>query len=185
MHYFTPDLFMRLQDLRDSAARKAWDRAGEQYSASLEKLWPRLPSTVRKLAALPLLHDAEVMCMTQSRSNVSVTLEPETDDGRLIVLSYTFAEEPQINRSAFPDRYRTEYVAWLYDEIALGKPEANRPSSRRGTTTRNAQVAVYHHDILLSNGWELSLRFRQVKITRPQRLLAADGNGKGGFSRSA
>jgi hypothetical protein len=188
MRYFTPELFARLQDLDDRAALKEWDRSAERYSTSLQQIHSRLPVTVRKLAGLPLLHDAEVLCIAQSRDKVSITLEPESDDGRLIVLSYTVVEDPQINRSAFPDTYRTEYVAWLYDEIALGKPGARRPSFPRGATARDGRVPVYHHDILLSNGWELSLRFRSVKIARPRRLLPslpADGNAKGELSRSA
>ena len=69
------------------------------------------------------------------------------------------------------DQYRTEYVAWMYDEIGLGEPVMHRPSGRRRTNQENGQVPVYYHNLLLSNGWELFLRFRQLKITRPQQLL--------------
>ena len=188
MQYFTPELFARLQDLTDRAALKEWDRAAERYSASLKQVWSRLPAAVQKLASLPFLHDAEVLCIAQSRGNVSITLDPEADDGRLIVLLYTLVEDPRINRSAIPDRYRTEYVAWLYDEIGVGEPVNRQPSWRSNATTPDGRVPVYDHHILLSNGWELSLRFRQVKITCPQRVLPsvpADDNASPGFSRSA
>jgi hypothetical protein len=189
MQYFTPELFVRLQDLTDRGASADWDRAAERYSAALQQTLPRLPASVRKLVGQDLLHDAEVLCIAQSRDNLSVTLQPERADGRLLVLSYTLVEEPTVNRAAIPDKYRTEYIAWMYDEFDLREPTAGSPSRRRGVSARNGPVPVYCHDILLSNGWELFLRFRQLKVTRPQRLLpaprSAEGDGDAELSRSA
>ncbi len=173
MRYFTPELFVRLQDLSDRAAPKEWDRAAESYLAALTETMSRLPPAVQKLAGHTILHDAEVLCVSQAKDNLSITLQPELADGHLIVLSYTLVEAPKINLAAFSDKYRTEYVAWLYDEIGLEKPGTHQPSGRRRTTQGNGEVSVYRHDILLSNGCELSLRFRQLKVTRPQQVLPA------------
>ena len=189
MHYFTPELFVRLQDLTDRAAPKEWDRAAERYSAALEQTLSRLPAAVKKLAGHYILHDAEILCIAQARDNFSITLQPELADGHLIVLSYTLVEDPKINVASFPVEYRTEHTAWLYDEIGLGEPGMHQSSGRRRTTQGNGQVPVYCHDILLSNGWEIGLRFRQVKVARPQQLLPASGptirNANGELSQSA
>ena len=171
MRYFTPELFVRLQDLTDRNAPQEWDSAAERYTAALQETLPRLPLAVRKLARHPLLHDAEVLCISQARDNLSITLQPELSDGRLIVLSYTLVEDPRINRAAIPAPYQTEYVAWLHDEFGLGEPAPRQPSGRRRNAQGNGAVPVYRHDILLSNGCELSLGFRRFRITRPQQLL--------------
>src|SRR4051794_38840066 len=86
------------------------------------------------------------------------------------------------------EQYRTEYSAWIYDEFSLGKPMARRPGRRIwGAAQQNGRVPVSCHDVLLSNGWELLLRFRQFKATRLQRLLLAPRTAEatGKLSRSA
>jgi hypothetical protein len=45
----------------------------------------------------------------------------------------------------------------MYDEIDLDEPDGEAPTFR--------------HDIILSNGWEVSLRFRALEISRPRKLL--------------
>ncbi len=189
MQYFTPELFVRLQNLKDRSAPQEWDRAAEHYTVALNKTLPKLPAAVRKLAVLPLLHDAEILCIFQVRDNLSITLLPESGDGDLIVLSYSLVEEPRVNTASFPEQYRTEYVSWMYDEIGPAKPVRQKTSRPRGTKTGNGQPLVFCHDILLSNGWELLLRFRQVKVARPQRLLPVPSSvpekSEGKFSWSA
>jgi hypothetical protein len=190
MQYFTPELFGRLQDLKDHDALQAWDRAAESYASALRKVLPSFPPSVRKLAGKYILHDAEVLFITRSRDNLSITLQPELEGGHLLILSYTLVGEPQFNPAAIPEKYRTEYAAWLYDELSRGKPVPRRPPRRKaGAAARNGRSPVYCHDILLSNGWELFLRFRQVKITRPQRLLpppeSFEDDPAGSLSRSA
>ena len=174
MQYFTPELFVRLQHLEDRAALQEWDRAAERYTSALQQALPKFPAPLRKFAGECILHDAEVLSITQSRDNLSITLQPEQDDGHLLVLSYTLVEAPRLNAAAFSEQYRTEYSAWMCDEFRLGEPMACLPSSRRrGAAQQNGQVPVYCHDILLTNGWEVALRFRQFKATHPQRLLPA------------
>lgn len=190
MQYFTPELFVRLQDLKDRAAAQEWDRAAERYVSALKQISPQFPAALQKLAGPYLLHDAEILCISHSRKNLAITLQPEQEDGHLLVLSYTLVEDPQLDSSAFPEPYQTEYVAWLYDELGLMEPMARRPAWGKGTTGRQErQVPVYCHDILLSNGCELLLRFRQFKVTRRQRLIPAprpvEGERTGKLSESA
>lgn len=105
-----------------------------------------------EVAGQYILHDAEVLCISHSNDNLTITLQPELADGHLIVLSYSLVEEPKINLASFPEQYRTAHVAWLYDEIGLGEPVMHQMSGRRRTTEGNGQVPVYCHNILLSNG---------------------------------
>jgi hypothetical protein len=181
MQYFTPELFVRLQNLEDSSAMQEWDRAAERYSSALEQVLPRFPPSLRKFAGEGILRDAEVLSITQSRDNLSITLQPELEDGHLLVLSYALVEDPQLSTAVLPERYRTEYSSWMYDEFSLSEPSARLPSRRkRGAAQRNGRVPVYCHDILLTNGWELVLRFRQFKVIRPLRLLPAPRSAKDG-----
>lgn len=171
MRYFTPELFIRLQNRADSAALHDWDQASDQYSETLRQMESGFPRALRKLVDEYILHDAEVLALTRSRDNLSITLLPELDDGHLLVLTYTLVEEPRVNRSAFPDPYRTTSIGWLYDELSMGTPMPRLPSRRSREAQPSTDVPTYCHEILLSNGWELVVRFRQIKITRPGRLL--------------
>jgi hypothetical protein len=174
MQYFTPELVVRLQNLQDHAALQEWERAAERYASALQQVLPQFPAALRKFAAEAILHDGEVLSISQSRDNLSITLQPELEEGHLLVLTYTLVEDARLNTSVFAEQYRTEYSAWMYDEFSLGEPMARLPAGRgRGVTEQNGRVPVYCHDILLSNGWELLLRFRQFKVTRPRRLLPA------------
>jgi hypothetical protein len=188
MQYFTPELVVRLQNLLDRAALEEWDRAAERYATALKRVLPRFPAPLRKFAGKAVLHDAKVLSIFQSGANLSITLQPEHEDDKLVVLSYTLVGDPRLNTAAFSDEYRTEYSAWMYDEFSQGKPIARLPGQRgKGADQQNGSVPVYCHDILLSNGWELFLRFRQFKVTRPRCLLPAPrpAEAAGKLSRSA
>jgi hypothetical protein len=174
MQYFTPELVVRLQNLQDRAALTEWDAAAERYAAALRHVLPQFPGPLRKVASEAILHDAEVLSIFQSGTNLSITLQPELDESHLLVLAYTLVEDPRLDTAAFSEQYRTEYSAWMYDEFSLGEPIARLPArQRKGAAQQNGRVPVYCHDILFSNGWELFLRFRQFKVTRPRRILPA------------
>jgi hypothetical protein len=108
------------------------------------------------------LHDARILDMWQGIGDrVTITLQPESDPSRLVVLVYGLLEPPQINPDALPEAVRCEVAAWLYDEVDL-EPAGDG----KGPPT-------FTHDILFSNGWEVRLRFRDVTISRPVPLLPA------------
>ncbi|HEX5271557.1 MAG TPA: hypothetical protein VFW33_13765, partial [Gemmataceae bacterium] len=120
MQYFTPQLFVRLQDLCDDSAAREWDRVTGEFAASLADILPQLPAPLRRLAKEVPLHDADVISMTRHKDTLSVTLRPELP-GDLLVLAYELVENPVVNRSALPPEHRTEHVAWLYDELGLDR----------------------------------------------------------------
>jgi hypothetical protein len=101
------------------------------------------------------LHDARVLNIHEgSRSRFTITLHPESTPERLAILSYTLTEPPRVTQDVLPDDRRREPTAWLYDELAV-------------------EEGHFRHDILLSNGWEVSLRFRAASVTQPRALLPA------------
>ncbi len=64
-----------------------------------------------------------------------------------------------IDQSALLEEVHAQPVAWLYDELDIEEPVT--PGCSR----------VFTHATLLSNGWELGLRFRGVTVHRPVTLL--------------
>jgi hypothetical protein len=94
-----------------------------------------------------------------------ITMQPVSDPERLVVLSYSLVEEPDIRVGALPPERCREPVEWLYDELDLDRPEG--PRGLPAPTTR----PTFRHDILLSNGWEVVLRFRAAGAKRPVRVL--------------
>jgi hypothetical protein len=190
MQYFTPELFVRLQDLRDDGATAAWDRSVRDYASSLEPLLPGFPRELRQLAKGIVLHDADVLSITQQGDVLSVVVQPEEERG-VLILAYTLVEAPRVERAVIPPPDCTEHAAWLYDELVLAEPVPGPPSwqTAQDRVRGDGRATVYAHDILLSNGWELLLKFRRFKLLRPQTLFPvprpAEAEQEAALSRSA
>jgi hypothetical protein len=171
MKYFTPQRYLQLGELQEKeaffAAQDQWEEAVAGYRQYLQHIRKQLPRSLRKIMDSVYLHDAAVLSMHQNEDLFVVTLQPESDPGRLVVLGYTLVEEPVVVQKVLPaDRCR-EPVAWLYDELDLDRPEgpAGLPVPEGKPTFR--------HNILLSNGWEVTLRFRSAWASRPVRVVPA------------
>ncbi len=179
MKYFTPERYLKLGNLNDEgaflAAHEEWEQAIEDYKKHWQRIGPELPGGLRRLVDSVYLHDARVLDMWQGRvSRFTITLQPESDPARLVVLAYSLAEPPHIEEGVLPPENRSAPAAWLYDELDVQR-KAGRP-------------AAFTHDILLSNGWEVHLRFRGVAVTRPVAFLPAVPENHGipaSVSRSA
>jgi hypothetical protein len=102
------------------------------------------------------LHDAGVVSIWQAQKRLTMVLQREGQKDRFLVLTYSLVDEPYLDPSALPEKYRSPLAAWLYDEIDV-EPE---PAE-----------TLWSHAILLSNGWEVRLRFQKVSISRPKALL--------------
>jgi hypothetical protein len=94
--------------------------------------------------------------MWQAQKRLTMVLQREGQRDRFLVLTYSLVEEPYLDSSALPEKYRSPLAAWLYDEIDV-EPE---PAE-----------TIWSHAILLSNGWEVRLRFHKLSISRPKALL--------------
>lgn len=157
MRYFTPELYVALQTCdTPSEARQAnlqWEESAQRYHAQLADLSRSadLPDDVRHLLGLGSLHDAEVREIGVAPGTLVLVLEREGRAGTLL-LRYALVNEPTVDRDAFPVEHHSQPTTWLYDEV------------ERDPQTRQGQVIVYWHCILLSDGVELRLRFSGVEV---------------------
>jgi hypothetical protein len=153
MRYFTPELYMRLQDLSDLPADEEWEQALERYNAEVDRLMPRFPEGVKYYLSNVRLHDAEILSMGLSGSTLTMTCALEPPDTRLVTLRYTLAEPPQILREVYDAAFCSVQPEFMYDEIGLDETSG-----------------AFTHDILLGNGWEIRLKFRELEITWSEAL---------------
>ncbi len=170
MKFLTPDRMVQLENLSDEsaflAATEAWEDGLARYGAHLQRIGARLPGRMRRLVETVYLHDAEILEMSRGRqARFTIRLHPESDPSRLVSLDYSLVEEPTIDESALPESLRSSPVCWLYDELDVEEPREGAPTFR--------------HDILLSNGWEVCLRFRKVVVRRPHSLIPARSRDAG------
>jgi hypothetical protein len=171
MKYFTPERYLAFGNHDDEqtvlAAHKRWEDASAAYAEHLDRIKDKLPRALRRLITSVYLHDARVLSMAQDKW-FTVTLQPMSDPQRLVVLNYDLVEEPEIRPDVLPSEGCREPVEWLYDELDLDRPEGPRglPAPTTGKPT-------FRHDILLSNGWEVRLRFRAAGAHRPLRVIPA------------
>jgi hypothetical protein len=181
MKYFTPERLAHLQDHSDEgqflAALDEWESVLQEYWQQLNEIQQRLrviqPPLPKKLKEFlnyfttMSLHDARVVDMySGSRSRFRITLHPEFQPECLLVLTYYLDEPPLILADVLPEQLRSEPVSWLYDEVTL---EDNKS---RGEP-------VFHHSILLSDGREVGLCFRDVTMERPTPLVPAVSEDRG------
>ncbi len=166
MKYFTPELVVAYGSdnpatWKDAEAR--WDDACACYDAYLASIKDRLPADLRHVEDTYRLHDAVVRAMGRRDGAFVLVLQPANPPQRLLTIVYELVGEPVIQQDVLPAAYQSTggYVDWQYDEIEMveGEPPTWRQS------------------ILFSNGWEVTLRFRAVRVEAADALLPAPGNG--------
>lgn len=94
------------------------------------------------------------------RSQFTITLHPESDPTRLVVLTYSLVEPPAVEPDVLPESVHSAPVAWLYDELDAGGNSGPVGSA-------------FTHRIVLSDGREIHLRFRNVLVKRPVPFVPA------------
>jgi hypothetical protein len=152
MRYFTPELYMRLQNLQDLEADDEWDRRMERYEAELNRLMPRFPDSVRYYLNVRL-HDALLLSMGLAGPTLTMTCALDPPDTRLAMLTYTLAEPPQFLREVTDATFWSVQPEFMYDEVGLDEASG-----------------AFTNDILLSNGWELRLKFRELAVAWSEAL---------------
>lgn len=172
MNYFTPDRLIPLQDHSDErrflAALDDWECTLAEYRQHLKEIQQKLaavhllPNNLQEFLIYfneVSLHDAHVLDMYFRECNCfRITLQPEFQPERLVVLTYSLDEPPQIRANVLPETLRSEPISWLYDEITWDG------STREGKP-------LLHHSILLSDGREVGLSFDSATIERPITLV--------------
>jgi hypothetical protein len=175
VRHFTSKRIVGLQDRSDRqlflAALEDWEDAVTAYRVQLSRIQQALPSGLRRLVQMVSLHDAQVIDISQGqRSRCTIILQPESDPPRQVVLAYSLSASAEIIEDALPEAARSRPLQWLYDELDVAPP------GDAGGEAAGAEAGTFLHSILLSNGWEVKVRFRSVTVTRPVSLLRRLGD---------
>lgn len=160
MKYFTPELIAAYgSDDRSiwAEAEERWDAACDQYNTALCSLKPAFPPGLRRIEESYCLHDAVIRGMGQRQGAFVIVLQLDPPPQHLLTLTYDLVEEPIIKQDVLPADYRTTggHIDWQYDEIEKA----------------SAQPLSWRQSILLSNGWEIVLHFRDIQVEEIQALI--------------
>jgi hypothetical protein len=160
VRFFTPQLYVRSQSEEEDVLNETeqlWQDAVQRYDAQLQALLPVVPGGVRELFGNYHLHDADVLAFGQQGDCffMLVQLDPPY---RTLILTYTLTEPAWIDRSALPPQYTSPHPEWLYDEVDVVQKDP----------------AIFEHAILLSNGYELRLHFRDLQLSAFRSLLLTE-----------
>ena len=166
MNYFTQDLIARGQSRDDRVVNEVeeqWDANCARYVAYLDSVKDRLPAGLRQRIDCYYLHDAVIRGMGRQGNSFVIIVQLDTPPQSIVTFSYDLLTEPDIQKDTLPANARSAgaRVDWLYDEVQMvpGEPP----------TWRQA--------ILLSNGWQLTLHFRDIGLQEVEALLPAPTNG--------
>jgi hypothetical protein len=162
MNYFTPELIVMGQSQDDHVLdeqERRWDEAGDRYVAYLDTIRPYFPPGLRQIDVSYYLHDARVHGMGRRGQFFVVILQLDTPPQSILTFTYDLIDDPVIVKDALPREWcgSGQRVDWQYNEIEMvpGNPPTWRES------------------LLLSNGWELTLHFRDIHVEEVQAILPA------------
>jgi hypothetical protein len=161
MNYFTRELIARGQTEDDkvvSEVEALWDQACDQYFAYLDSIKGDMPPGLRHRVDGYYLHDATIRGIGPQGNAFVIMLQLDTPPHSLITFTYDLLSELVIHKETLPPEAHTidERVEWQYDEIE--RVPGNPPTWRQA--------------ILLSNGWEVKLDFRDLQVQEAQALPA-------------
>jgi hypothetical protein len=192
MRYFTPDLIAKGQSKDDDVLdrqERLWEEANERYRSYLEQARPYFPKGLKRLTSHYYLHDARVLSMAQRGHHLILLLQLDTPPHPLLELRYRLLWGLEVGLDALPPicRGKGPAMCWLYSEITKLSNEqvvtrshdwvnrkwfdlvqrsspAAAPARAEGEPPNgSAEWPFWQHSILLSNGWELTLAFRDVE----------------------
>jgi hypothetical protein len=157
MKYFTPELFIRLQGSDPAAmdaADAAWEAAEERYEQHLQELGPALAPILKRFEGV-LLHDATVWGISRQGDQFVIVLHKDIPPRDVVTLTYTLAAEPWLTQDALPPQLCSRVMRFECDEFDV-VPADGQP--------------YFAHSILFSNGWEIRLPFRDVRVSLAQPI---------------
>ena len=181
MKYFTPELFIKLQECEDGNALRivnaSWEHAVLQYRQRLGELRTGTKDGVLAFMRRKSLHDALVMDISISKKRLTIVLQ-ETLGAGLVSLTYSLVDSLSIDRFTIPEPHRSSPTSWLYDEIDRDEDTVFDPNLRLlakisglSESEQAKGKPVFHHSILLSNGWEIRVRFHRLVVAQMTSLL--------------
>jgi hypothetical protein len=152
MKLFSPNLIERLGSADEAvaaAAHEEWESVLERYEGYLQSIEPELPEHIRAFNNL-LLHDAIVWSIVRQGDQLIMVLRKDIPPRDVVILSYFLTEEPVLDEQALPVGQRGPVMDFQYDEFELLREQG-----------RN----LYAQSILFGNGWEIQLRFSDVRVS--------------------
>src|SRR5690349_19410987 len=112
MKYFTRERLRRFGNTDEEetflAGLQEWEEARAAYRAHLDSILGQLPRDMKRVVNQIYLHDARVLSTHQDGDRFVITLQPESDPERLVVLSYTTIGEPEIKPDGLFEDQRSE-----------------------------------------------------------------------------
>ncbi len=160
MKYFTRELKERYASADGAVADAAdaeWETALERYEHYLASINSELPEHIRTLNQL-LLHDAIVWSIARDGTKLIIVMRKNIPPRELVILTYTLTEEPVIDRGALPAELCRTVMDFQYDEFELLRQD--------GTQS-------YAQSIVFGNGWEMTVRFSDVRVTTAEPVYLA------------
>jgi hypothetical protein len=152
MRFFTPDLYRQFNSKDEREADRAdrkWEVAVRDYRKHLKQISKKQTPSVRDFAKSLNLHDARYVGLTLPQipdRDVSLAVLMLRHHEREIFLVYLLGEEPLMQEVKPPWPFSTASVHWLYDEFDI------------------TDDGMQQHEILLSNGRTITLRFREAQL---------------------
>jgi len=159
MKYFTPDLIARGQSadpqITDEVEQQ-WDAAITNYQAELEATRPSMPPGLRRFDEEWSLHDAAIRAISIRDDRLTIVLQSDAPARSMLTVTFDLLDTPQVDRDALPEFVRSGdgTALWMYEEVEQTK-------------------GGWRMRILLSNGWELAISFRDLKVETSQPLWPA------------
>jgi hypothetical protein len=165
MKYFTSELIARGQADDEQSLEeqdRLWEEAADRYVRYLDTIRPAFPAGLRQIDTSYYLHDAEVLGMGHDGRTFGLALRLDTPPRSLLTFTYDLVSDPVIDREALtPEcRFGGGSVLWQYNEIEQGPGDP----------------PTWVESILFSNGWEVCLHFRDIKVQELQAILPPSRN---------
>jgi hypothetical protein len=179
MKYFTPQLLDKFRSKDDKVADQAserWEKEAQAYTEYLQGVHSQLPAPLLQLFGNYYLHDAEVVFAGRKERDYFVTVKLDAPPGDFLWLQYELVAEPIIlQHHAGPVTHVP--VQWLYDEIEI---------LHDGTRFFIFPQTHFRHSILLTNGSELQISFRDFRFFHlPTRQVLVSGAANSGVPQMA
>ena len=161
MKYFTPELIARGQ-IEDHEQldrhEEEWDQVCDRYEAYLKTVLPLMPPGLKHIEESYYLHDAKVLSIGRRGAAFILVLQLDTPPQSMVAFTYELLSEPSIQEVLPPEaRFEWNPPLWLYNEIERVE-------------------AGWRESLVLSNGWEVTLHFRDIKVEEFDAILPAHGN---------
>lgn len=163
MKHLKHALLERCRSLDDAAAEAAsdeWELAVANYNAELATIRTQFPAVVRTVLDRFSLHDATVLTYFSTRKRLSLLIRLEgaaRRPGKMFELNYTLA------KGGFRIVEHAKGKEWPKDRGRIEYDEFGKAADAGGP--------VFSHSLLLAGGYELRVRFTDLRVRRLKKVM--------------